>query len=423
MASIGNEPNGRKRVLFVAPDGKRKTLRLGKASESRAAEVKAQVERLLDAIRTGREPKDSTLSWVEEQEPKFREKLVKLGLIAAPDEGAKETIRTFTDRLINARVKAKAKFRTLDVIQRAADSLITFFGQDKPLNEITPGDAKDFREYLLANGRRKGGQLAVSTANDRCKKAKQFFNAAIDFRLIDSNPFAKLPSAVRSDPDRVAYVSKADAVRVIDAASDAEFRLLIALCRYGGLRNPSETLALKWEHVDLPNGRMTVPSPKTAHHRGKASRVVPIFPELRPYLEDASELCGDRQEFVVRRWRDTAKNFRTRMRATIRRAGLEPWPKTFHTLRSSCQTDLAEAFPLHVVCTWLGNSERVARDHYLQVTEEHFARAAQKAAQQGVEPTGTEPYRERENQQSVAVRPQFRPMKYPRQDSNLRPAV
>jgi hypothetical protein len=31
---------------------------------------------------------------------------------------------------------------------------------------------------------------------------------------------------------------------------------------------------------------------------------------------------------------------------------------------------------MHVVCAWIGNSERVVAKHYLQVTEEHFAQAA-----------------------------------------------
>jgi hypothetical protein len=31
---------------------------------------------------------------------------------------------------------------------------------------------------------------------------------------------------------------------------------------------------------------------------------------------------------------------------------------------------------LHVVCSWLGNSPRIAQQSYLLVTEEDFARAA-----------------------------------------------
>ncbi len=57
-------------------------------------------------------------------------------------------------------------------------------------------------------------------------------------------------------------------------------------------------------------------------------------------------------------------------------------PKIFHNLRATRQTELEEENPSHVVCAWLGNSEIVARKHYLQVTDAHFANAAQIPAQQ-----------------------------------------
>jgi hypothetical protein len=61
---------------------------------------------------------------------------------------------------------------------------------------------------------------------------------------------------------------------------------------------------------------------------------------------------------------------------------------------------LANQFPAHVASAWIGNSVAVAVKHYLQVTEEHFWRAAgnsnvaqkaaQKAAQQLHETSGNE---------------------------------
>ncbi len=69
------------------------------------------------------------------------------------------------------------------------------------------------------------------------------------------------------------------------------------------------------------------------------------------------------------------------IRRIIRRAGIKPWPRPFQNLRSSRETELAESFPLHVVCQWIGNTARVATAHYLQVTEEHFQRAAKSGAQ------------------------------------------
>jgi hypothetical protein len=60
----------------------------------------------------------------------------------------------------------------------------------------------------------------------------------------------------------------------------------------------------------------------------------------------------------------------------IHRAGLEPWPKILQNLRASRETELAGLYPLHVVCAWIGNTERIAKKYYLLVSEEHFKMAA-----------------------------------------------
>ncbi len=77
-------------------------------------------------------------------------------------------------------------------------------------------------------------------------------------------------------------------------------------------------------------------------------------------------------------------NLRQHLLRLIERAGLTPWPKLFHNLRSSAQTDLAERFPSHVVCAWLGNNKAVALHHYLQVTDAHDEQATR------LSPRGTE---------------------------------
>src|SRR5262245_42421699 len=79
-------------------------------------------------------------------------------------------------------------------------------------------------------------------------------------------------------------------------------------------------------------------------------------------------------EWVITRYRDPDANLRL-LRA-ITRAGVKPWPKLFHNLRATRQTELVAKFPIHVVCKWLGNSPTVADKHYLQVTEADFERAA-----------------------------------------------
>ncbi|MGQ9822014.1 MAG: hypothetical protein ACUVQK_09140, partial [Thermogutta sp.] len=56
-------------------------------------------------------------------------------------------------------------------------------------------------------------------------------------------------------------------------------------------------------------------------------------------------------------------------------AGLEPWPRLWHSMRASCETDLARQFPLAVVAKWLGITQAGAMRHYVDVTDADFERA------------------------------------------------
>ena len=80
---------------------------------------------------------------------------------------------------------------------------------------------------------------------------------------------------------------------------------------------------------------------------------------------------------VITRYRHATQNLRTTFLKIIKRAGLAPWPKLIQNLRSTRETELAEEFPLQAVTQWMGNSELIAARHYLQVTSEHFRKAAE----------------------------------------------
>ena len=133
---------------------------------------------------------------------------------------------------------------------------------------------------------------------------------------------------------------------------------------------------------------MTVRSPKTAR-KGKASRVVPIFPELRPYLGEVFEQAEPGTEFAITRYRDRNANLRTQLERIIERAGLKTWPKLFQNLRATRATELVSAgWPEYKVCEWLGHTEAVAKKHYWQVTDDDYRRAAGMRSDRGIGPNG-----------------------------------
>jgi integrase len=403
VASINKDPNERKRIRYTDHAGQRKTLRLGKANMDLARTVKSHVEKLVAAKIGGTAPPVDTSRWLTTIGDVLYAKLADHELVARRISAQATTLKAFLDQYIDKR--ADVKRSTAVVYGHTRRCLIGYFGADKPLAEITLADAKDWRRWLgLAVNEKEpgsGGQgLSDNTVRRRCGIARQFFTDAVDAGLIPSNPFAGIKGvAVRANKSRFYYVSRDDAAKVIKACPDAQWKLLFALSRYGGLRCPSEHLALRWGDVDFEGGRVTVRSPKTEHHEGKAERVIPLFPELRPLFQKVlDELLADfdpkakrlSEQPIITRYRSSNANLRTQLCRIIRKAGLAVWPKLFQNLRSTRETELAEAYPIHVVCEWIGNSQSVAAKHYLQTTDEHFAKAAQNAAQNATLHDGTE---------------------------------
>jgi len=391
MASIALDKNGTRRILFVAPDGKRPTIRLGKVSQRAAEAVKYRVEQLLAAKLTGHALEADTARWLSELDPTMADKLARVGLIPKPQTMEAVKLGTFLAEYIASRTDVKPL--TTRHLNDARRNLEAYFGKDRTLESISPGDADDFRRALLQ-------RLGENTVRRQCGRAKQFFRAALRKRLIGENPFADMKGCgVQPNRSRDYYLSREDAIKVLEACPDAEWRLIFALSRYGGLRCPSEHLALRWQDVNWELERIRVHSAKTEHHPGRESRLIPLFPELRPHLERVWEEASEGSEFVITRYRSATSNLRTQMERIIRRAGLQPWPKLFQNLRATRETELAQSFPLHVVCAWIGNSQTVAAKHYLQVTDDHFrdattvsVEAAQKAAQQAHARSRQEPH-------------------------------
>ena len=426
MATIGSEPNGRKRILFFDRNGLRKSFRLGKATMAQAQAVKTKIESIVASQLSGPlEPE--TARWLVDRGDKLYAKLVKVGL-AVPRAGtAGVKLGAFVDSFITARPNVKE--RTLIAWRTTRRDLIAFFGEDKTIAEITPGDADDWREYMRS-------KFAPATAGRRAGFAKQFFRWGARKELLARNPFDGINTRCPENKDRTVFVTRAMAEKVLAACPDSQWRLIFALCRYAGLRCPSEVLGLRWGDVDWEHGRMLVHSPKTEHHEGKESRLVPIFAELRPYLQEAFDLAEVGSEYVVTICRDTNVNLRKRLASIITKAGMKPWPKLFINLRSTCETELVARWPVHVVCAWLGNSALIANRHYLQVTDADFEQATS-GAKSGTESGTVTSAQARKEPQSYESYKSESPMfaercdslpvgatagetdRYTRQDSNL----
>jgi integrase len=403
MASVAiDRKTGLRRLMFFVAE-KRITIHLGpsyrvrdfsKGWQTRERKVNmifcGHVQALVTAQeRQGPLPGD-TAAWLKDQDKGLLDKLGALGLTQERRKGP-VALGDFINEYITKRTlpagrettgnipEGFLKPKTVLVLKLVRDRLIGYFRTGRDMTTITTGDAVDCRLSWIKKG------LAENTVRKSCSIAKQFFADAIRRKIISENPFKSkvLPCAVRGNDDRFHFVTREEIQRLIDgcAPDNVEWRLLIALARYGGLRTPSESLALRWDGVNFQEGRIKVYSPKTEHHEGKEYRWIPLYPELEPYLTAAHAQAKDGAVYVITQYRDDAANLRTQLGRIADRAGISLWPKPWANMRISRQTELSEDFPSHVVTQWMGNSQQVADKHYLKTTDEHFDRANGKTAQ------------------------------------------
>ena len=315
VASLSTDSAGRRRIQFVDTNGKRRAVRLGKVSMREASEIKTKIEAIVEAQTAMISLDRETAKWLNKIGNVLYGKLVAVDLASPRESVDRVKLLEFINGYIDARVDIKPG--TVEQLEVARKHLVDFFGGAKPIARITNGDADEFRQHLFSI------MGSENTARRLCGRAKQLFRYAARKRLIEESPFADMKgNGVKSNMDRAVFVTRETIAKVLDVCPDIQWRLLVALARYGGLRCPSEPLALRWGDVDWERGRLRVSSPKTEHHEGKAFRWIPIFPELRPVMDDAYALApDDGTEHIITRYRDPRVNLRTQFERIVRKAG------------------------------------------------------------------------------------------------------
>ena len=367
MASIGREgaKGERKRITYRDGAGKQQTLRLGKCSERAAQSALDGFERVLEAHRIGSTIHPDGVRWLESIDDRLHARVAALGLVEPRETADTVTLGTLLSAFFES---VDVKPASLVRMRQAETALLDHFSASRDLETIDEGDAEAWRVALKDRG------YSPATISRTVLYARQVFRWGMRRGLATANPFAELKAGAQVNTARSVFVSRETIAKVIEAAPDAEWRLLIALSRFGGLRVPSEALALRWSDVDWEHNRLTVRSSKTEHHEGKGERMIPLFPEIREPLLEVFEQAPEGEPSVIRRYRE-GQNLNPHLRRIIQRAGVTPWPKTWHNLRASRQTELAATFPLHTVCAWIGNTKAIAAGHYLQVTDADWTRA------------------------------------------------
>ncbi len=388
MASLSREEKTAKRtggfgLQFRDASKRKRSIWLGDVTEAKAEDTKIHLEHLLEQTKKGRPPEKATADWLAGIDVDLRNKLATCGLVESVETRVARvlTIAQWIDEYVAERKDVKQSTR--ETYTKARANLLDYFGRKKLLRDVTTTDAKKWRVWLKTQGNRRDTKLkrtdmAEESVRRRTATAKQFFIEAVDRGLVESNPFDKLPSTSQGNEKRQFFVPVEAIELCMEHCPCDDWRTILALARFGGLRCPSELVAMRWSDIDLEAGKMTVNASKTEHHATGGVRVCPIFPELRPYLQTAWDRMpdGPTSAFVVTRYRRPDQNLRETFLKILKRAGVEPWPRLFQNLRASRETELMARYPAKDVSAWLGNSVPVAMRHNAMATDAAFLAAA-----------------------------------------------
>ena len=362
MASVGKDSKGY-RVRFVMPDGTTKAIRLTGLNKAKAESVGRHIDELCSARGSNGTIDRATSLWLANIGQALHDKLSNAGLITKRSSARlKEFMAEFVSDAKTTDGRPAAEY-TLRKWKQAEKALNEFF-KNRNLREISHDDAVKFRRWMET------GNLSENAMRTHIAVAKMWFNEAKRRKLVDENPFQYQKASLVLNRSRDFYLSRPNAMKIMDACPDNQWRLMFALWRFAGLRK-MEIFHLRWENVLWDKGRMLVTIPKTKHHEGKEIRFVPIG-DILPWLEKEFHSPNTSQR-VITRYTTRNSNLAKPFEKIIEAAGLTVWPKLIQNLRAACETDwLDSGISAHVVARWIGHSVRIQNDNYAQVDDHHF---------------------------------------------------
>lgn len=352
-------------------DRVRKTIYLGRLDKKSVATLKFRIEQLIERQATGQPMGLDLADWTNAINERLRSKLVAVGLLEPRPE---ELVVMLADHLADVMETKRSTFKVGTQLnwQATVNAMMAHFG-NVPITSLTPSACEQWRRTMLASG------LREPSVHKHIQRARAAMELAKSQRKIENNPFQNVKQRVGVVNERQHYVPMETFWQVVEHAPNETWRVLLVLARIQGMRTPSEPFSLRWRDITWPDadgqdGSILITSPKGEHITTKAQRRMPLFAEVVPYLR-ALQSSGPASTYVIPNeyrsradresgWRGA--NLRTGLLRIIKRAGVTAWPKVWHNLRGSCETDLLrETKNLPLVTLWLGNSTQVAIKHYV----------------------------------------------------------
>lgn len=238
--------------------------------------------------------------------------------------------------------------------------MATFWGDDKPINEI---DAQLVKSYFRSLLKRKKPYSAASL-NRRLSAGR----GACNFAGLLTNPFLTVKKV--RERERTAYLSDDERTRLLDCALQISRQMweVVQTAVHTGLRK-SEILGLRWDQIDFDHDVMVV------IQKGDRQRPVYMNPFLKQLLSEIPR-NGTPYVWIGRKGQLLKDVWRKSWAKLLRMSRLEI---TFHDLRHDYATRAYRiSGDIRAVQGLLGHSSIGPTMRYAHVVPEHLKAVARK---------------------------------------------
>ena len=281
-----------------------------------------------------------------------------------PETETRPTVAEFAKRYFeHVRDEKRSYKRDAGVLK----TLVAFMG-DKHLDQLAPFDFQRYKAERL-----QGKTVSKATINRELAICKTMLARAVDWGELEYNPAERVK--LYTEPERDGRVLTPEEQALLVTACGPDLRPLVIVALRTGLRR-GELFQLKWSHVDLRAGLLTVSGEESKS--GKA-RTVPLDPVVQGMLETLPlprekyvfpGRNGQRRTTVQKSWDRACRRAGIQTVAYSETGRAEIWPG-LHDLRRTFATELAanrvDGFALQRI---MGHASIKTTERYVLPTDE-----------------------------------------------------
>ncbi len=236
---------------------------------------------------------------------------------------------------------------TVAIYETALHNFQQFTG-DLPLTAYTP---QHFDEY-------KGQRLKAIkpvTVNIELRTLRAFFNTAVRWKLLESNPF-KI-QLVKVPENRPTFLTKVEFQKLLNVIEEQWLKEIIVFAVSTGLRR-GELVNLKWSSVDLNRKLMYIESTPTFRTKAGRMRIIPLNDTSLYLLQSRQGKDTSGYVFSLNGKPLFADWITHLFKRYVRSANLSNQDIHFHSLRHSFASWLAQdGTSVYVIKDLLGHSD------------------------------------------------------------------